>query len=339
MQRANVAYRADVDGLRAISILAVIGFHAFPTLVPGGFVGVDVFFVISGYLISNLIFTELKAGTFSFADFYTRRAKRILPALLVVLIVVWGVGWHCLIADDFARLGEEIAAGASYLSNIFFWNQLGYFDKMPAQKPLLHLWSLGVEEQFYLLFPFAVFAAWKRRFNLMLGISVIGILSFAANVALVYIDRRPAAFFLPHARFWELMVGSGLAYAAVFWKGTSSEWDRISRNLLAGLGLLFGDTTVRVTAYRWHGRCSPEPGGNVCMSASTCFGSRSELKQNATCGVDGSDMAGLRGRPGAWARRSARTNLTGSISAPPSRRWYISKLNSRRRASRRCRGG
>lgn len=238
MQRADVAYRADVDGLRAISILAVIGFHAFPALVPGGFVGVDVFFVISGYLISNLIFTKLKAGTFSFADFYTRRAKRILPALLVVLIVVWGIGWHCLIADDFARLGEDIAAGASYLSNIFFWNQLGYFDKMAEQKPLLHLWSLGVEEQFYLLFPFAVFAAWKRRFNLMLGISVIGILSFAANVALVYIDRRPAAFFLPHARFWELMIGSGLAYAAVFWKVTSSEWDRISRNLLAGLGLL-----------------------------------------------------------------------------------------------------
>jgi peptidoglycan/LPS O-acetylase OafA/YrhL len=234
----KVAYRADVDGLRAISILAVIGFHAFPALVPGGFVGVDVFFVISGYLISRLIFTELKAGTFSFADFYARRAKRILPALLVVLIVVGGVGWHRLIPADFARLGRDIAAGASYVSNFFFWNQTGYFDQTAEQKPLLHLWSLAVEEQFYFLFPFAVFAAWKKRFNLLLGISVIGILSFAINVALVYPDRRPAAFYLPQARFWELMIGSGLAYAAVFWKVAPTEWDRITRNLLAWLGLL-----------------------------------------------------------------------------------------------------
>jgi peptidoglycan/LPS O-acetylase OafA/YrhL len=238
MQRANVAYRADVDGLRAISILAVVGFHAFPTAVPGGFVGVDVFFVISGYLISTLIFTDLKGGTFSFADFYSRRAKRIFPALIVVLIVVWGIGWHSLIAADFARLGEDIAAGASYLSNIFFWNQIGYFDRMAEQKPLLHLWSLAVEEQFYLLFPFAVFAAWKKRFNLLVGIFVVGILSFATNVALVYPDRRPSAFFLPQARFWELMIGSGLAYATVFWKVTSPESHRTSRNLIAGLGLL-----------------------------------------------------------------------------------------------------
>jgi peptidoglycan/LPS O-acetylase OafA/YrhL len=236
--RPKVAYRADVDGLRAISILAVIGFHAFPALVPGGFVGVDVFFVISGYLISTLIFTELKAGTFSFADFYTRRAKRIYPALLVVLIVVCAVGWHGLFPADFARLGGDIAAGASYLSNFFFWNQTGYFDQTAEQKPLLHLWSLAVEEQFYFLFPFAAFAAWKKRFNLLLAISVLGVLSFATNIALVYPDRRPAAFYLPQARFWELMIGSGLAYAAVFWKATSSEWDRTSRNLLAGLGLL-----------------------------------------------------------------------------------------------------
>jgi peptidoglycan/LPS O-acetylase OafA/YrhL len=238
MPRADVAYRADVDGLRAISIIAVVGFHAFPAAVPGGFVGVDVFFVISGYLISTLIFTELKAGTFSFAEFYTRRAKRILPALLVVLIVVWIIGWRSLIPADFARLGGDIVAGANYLSNILFWNQTGYFDRMADHKPLLHLWSLAVEEQFYLLFPFFVFLSWKKRWNLLLGISVIGILSFAANVALVYPDRRPAAFYLPHARFWELMIGSGLAYATVFWKAASSEWKSISRNLIAGLGLV-----------------------------------------------------------------------------------------------------
>jgi peptidoglycan/LPS O-acetylase OafA/YrhL len=236
--RPKIAYRADIDGLRAISILAVIGFHAFPAFVPGGFVGVDVFFVISGYLISSLIFTELQAGTFSFVDFYSRRAKRILPALLVVLVVVWGAGWRRLMAADFAHLGGDIAAGASYVSNFLFWNQTGYFDRAAEYKPLLHLWSLAVEEQFYFLFPFAVFAAWKKRFNLLLGICVIGILSFAANVALVYPDRRPAAFYLPHARFWELMIGSALAYAAVFQKAVWPESAKISRNLLAGLGIV-----------------------------------------------------------------------------------------------------
>jgi peptidoglycan/LPS O-acetylase OafA/YrhL len=236
MYRSQVAYRADVDGLRAISILAVIGFHAFPDSLPGGFVGVDVFFVISGYLISILIFINLKTGTFSFADFYIRRAKRILPALILVLLVVWGIGYQSLIPADFARLGNDVAAGASYLSNIFFWNQTGYFDAPAAQKPLLHLWSLSVEEQFYFLFPFAVFLVWKTRLNLLLCVSVIGVLSFASSIALVS-DHRSAAFYLPYNRFWELMIGSALAYAAVFRSVTSPQWGRISRNLLAVLGL------------------------------------------------------------------------------------------------------
>jgi peptidoglycan/LPS O-acetylase OafA/YrhL len=119
-----------------------------------------------------------------------------------------------------------------------FWNETGYFDRIAEQKPLLHLWSLAVEEQFYLLFPFAVFIAWKKRVNLLVAISVIGVLSFVTNVALVYSDHRPAAFCLPHARFWELMIGSGLACVTVFRKAASSESERITRNLLAGLGLL-----------------------------------------------------------------------------------------------------
>jgi peptidoglycan/LPS O-acetylase OafA/YrhL len=236
MHHTRLGYRPDVDGLRAISILAVVGFHAFPTALPGGFVGVDVFFVISGFLISSLIFAELKTGTFSFADFYIRRAKRILPALIVVLVVVWGMGWRDLIPADFARLGNDVAAGASYLSNIFFWSQTGYFDPPAAQKPLLHLWSLAVEEQFYFLFPLAVFLAWKNRLNLLLCISVIAILSFATNVALVYPNSRPAAFYLPHARFWELMIGSALAYAGVFWKAPPRH-GQLDANIFAGLGL------------------------------------------------------------------------------------------------------
>jgi peptidoglycan/LPS O-acetylase OafA/YrhL len=126
MYRTKTFYRTDVDGLRAISILAVVGFHAFPSLIPGGFVGVDVFFVISGYLISSIIFTDLATGAFSFADFYSRRAKRILPALLLVLVAVWMMGWRTLLPSDFERLGRDIAAAASYLSNIsiFSFQQL-----------------------------------------------------------------------------------------------------------------------------------------------------------------------------------------------------------------------
>jgi peptidoglycan/LPS O-acetylase OafA/YrhL len=237
MYCSKAFYRADVDGLRAISILAVIGFHAFPSLVPSGFVGVDVFFVISGYLISTIIFTDLAKGTFSFADFYSRRAKRILPALLLVLVAVWIVGWCRLPPSDFESLGRDIAAGASYLSNIFFWNDFGYFDKIAEQKPLLHLWSLGVEEQFYILFPAGVFFAWKKRLNLLLIIAAIGILSFASNVAVVF-SRPSDAFYLPHARFWELMIGSGLAYTQLFLKTSSRRMGTTVRNWFAILGLV-----------------------------------------------------------------------------------------------------
>ena len=237
MYRSKALYRPDVDGLRAISILAVIGFHAFPSIVPGGFVGVDVFFVISGYLISTIIFTDLTWGTFSFSDFYSRRAKRIFPALLLVLVAVWIVGWRWLLPSDFESLGRDIAAGASYLSNIFFWNDSGYFDKLADQKPLLHLWSLGVEEQFYILFPAVVFFAWKKRLNLLLIIAAIGILSFASNVAVVF-SHPSDAFYLPHARFWELMIGSGLAYGQLFLKASSRLTGMTVRNWFAILGLL-----------------------------------------------------------------------------------------------------
>jgi peptidoglycan/LPS O-acetylase OafA/YrhL len=237
MYRSKAFYRADVDGLRAISILAVVGFHAFPSLVPGGFVGVDVFFVISGYLISIIIFTDLASGTFSFTDFYSRRAKRILPALLLVLVAVWIVGWRTLLPSDFERLGRDIAAGASYLSNIFFWNDSGYFDKLSDQKPLLHLWSLGVEEQFYVLFPAVIFLAWKNRLNLLLIVVAIGILSFASNVAVVF-SHPSDAFYLPHTRFWELMIGSGLAYAQLFLKTPSRLTGITVRNSYAVLGSL-----------------------------------------------------------------------------------------------------
>jgi len=147
-------YRPDIDGLRAVAVLAVVAFHAFPSWVRGGFIGVDVFFVISGYLISNIIFENLDRGTFNFREFYARRIKRIFPSLLLVLITCLSFGWFALLSDEYTQLAKHVAAGTGFVSNYILWNEAGYFDNSVETKPLLHLWSLGIEEQFYIAWPF-----------------------------------------------------------------------------------------------------------------------------------------------------------------------------------------
>jgi peptidoglycan/LPS O-acetylase OafA/YrhL len=149
-------YRPDIDGLRAIAVLSVVAFHAFPEWITGGFIGVDIFFVISGYLISTILFENLEKGCFSFVDFYSRRIRRIFPALLLVLTSCYLAGWFTLLADEYMQLGKHMAGGASFLSNFFLWNESGYFDNIADTKPLLHLWSLGIEEQFYIFWPLMV---------------------------------------------------------------------------------------------------------------------------------------------------------------------------------------
>ncbi len=144
VDRDRHEYRPDIDGLRAIAVLAVVGFHAFPYWVRGGFVGVDIFFVISGYLISANIFGALEASRFSFAEFYARRIKRIFPALLLLLVVVSVVAWFTLLPNEYKQIGKHTAAGASFVPNFVFWKEAGYFDTASEIKPLLHLWSLGI---------------------------------------------------------------------------------------------------------------------------------------------------------------------------------------------------
>src|ERR1700692_3599518 len=161
------SYRADIDGLRAVSILLVVGYHAQPWLVPGGFIGVDIFFVISGFLITRIILTQAKAGTFSFTGFYARRIRRIFPALIVVLAATYLIGWFVLLPDGFALLGRSTAAGVAFVSNLFQLGQTGYFAPDAAENPLLHLWSLGIEEQFYIFWPpllVLMFGSKHRRF-------------------------------------------------------------------------------------------------------------------------------------------------------------------------------
>jgi peptidoglycan/LPS O-acetylase OafA/YrhL len=212
-------YRADIDGLRAIAVLSVVGFHAFPHLIRGGLIGVDIFFVISGFLISTIVFDSLDRKCFSFAEFYSRRIRRIFPALIVVLIASFAFGWFALLADEYKQLGKHIAAGAAFVSNFVFWNESGYFDNAAASKPLLHLWSLGVEEQFYLVWPLLLWVAWQKRFNLLIIAVLVAVISFALNAQGIGKDAV-ATFYSPQTRFWELMVGSMLAWLALHGGGT-----------------------------------------------------------------------------------------------------------------------
>ena len=212
-------YRPDIDGLRAVAVLAVVAFHA--NWIRGGFIGVDIFFVISGYLISTIIFENLDKGTFSFTEFYARRIKRIFPALLLVLIVCYIFGWFVLLADEYRQLGKHIISGVGFISNFTLWNEAGYFDNSAETKPLLHLWSLGIEEQFYIVWPILVWFAWKRKFNLLTITIVVAIASFVLNIKGIKHDMV-ATFYSPQTRFWELLCGSLLAWVTLYKKDTFS---------------------------------------------------------------------------------------------------------------------
>lgn len=210
---AHHEYRPDIDGLRAIAVLAVVAYHAKAWVLPGGFVGVDVFFVISGFLISGIILQRLRQGTFSIADFYARRIRRIFPALSLVLLTCLATGWFLLLPSELADLGGDVAAGAGFVSNIRFWTQTNYFGPDVSSKPLLHLWSLGIEEQFYLLWPFALAFLWRRESRAKPVLALIAT-SFAVSMYLSVTDAR-SAFYLPVTRLWELLLGSLLAYTAL----------------------------------------------------------------------------------------------------------------------------
>ncbi|EKT4522804.1 acyltransferase [Pseudomonas putida] len=237
MSNPNLTYRPDIDGLRALAVLGVVIYHAFPTLLPGGFVGVDVFFVISGFLIGTILLKSMERGTFSFADFYSRRIRRIFPALLVVLAFTLITGHFVLLDDEYRQLGKQVAAGSAFMANFAFWSESGYFDTAAELKPLLHLWSLAIEEQFYLLWPLFLWAGWKLRASPLLLTIVIAAISFAINVTQVEISPV-ATFFLLPSRAWELLAGSILAWAALqnWWRAERSA----ARAAIENASSLFG---------------------------------------------------------------------------------------------------
>ena len=208
---SHLSYRPDIDGLRALAVLSVVLFHAFPEWIHGGFIGVDIFFVISGYLISSIIYKGLNDNSFSFSNFYIRRIKRIFPALITVLVTCLTFGWFALLADEYQQLGKHAFGASTFINNFMFWSESGYFDNDASTKPLLHLWSLSIEEQFYLVWPLLLWGIYKWKAHLgklLLGLAV----GFTLLHFYIFHPDRVAAFYAPYARFFELLIGAHIAY-------------------------------------------------------------------------------------------------------------------------------
>ncbi len=250
-------YRPDIDGLRAVAVISVVIYHAFPSLLGGGFTGVDVFFIISGYLITGVIVNGLRNNNFTLRKFYTNRVRRIFPSLILMISATILGGWFFLHADELKQLGRHIAAGSIFLSNYGLISERGYFDNDSYTKPLLHLWSLSVEEQFYILCPLMLYIAWKnsrKTFNKYIKLILILMLtwgaSFFLNIATSGGDTRIdsvvvrtltfligqinydriEAFYTPWTRFWELLSGSLLALTHIYLKEVKNSKCNINLN-------------------------------------------------------------------------------------------------------------
>lgn len=224
-------YRSDIDGLRALAVLSVVFYHAKFALFTGGFVGVDVFFVLSGFLITGVIKADLEDNSFSFLSFYERRVRRIFPILLAVIVFTAAVGLSIFLFYEYALLGREIIASIFFAENIALYRGQGdYFSPISETNPLLHLWSLSIEEQFYIFYPAILFLMWRYArphiLKLLALIAVLSLLWAESNL-----DTAPTAvFFLPHYRIWELLIGCMIHFIP--------HRDRIPRALSEGLGVV-----------------------------------------------------------------------------------------------------
>jgi peptidoglycan/LPS O-acetylase OafA/YrhL len=248
-------YRPDIDGLRAVAVLLVFAFHAGLPGFRGGFIGVDIFFVISGYLISGIIFNGLAKKSFSFTDFYVRRINRILPALLAVVATTALLGWLFLFLPEFRVLGKHVLGSSTFTSNFFLWQEAGYFDSQ--QKPLLHLWSLAVEEQFYLVWPITAVVLWKSRCNVRWGIIAVVGTSLLVSIWQTRHSQASTAFFLPAGRFWEILAGGLLQEWESKFASTAkpSSWIKQLRgpSSLVGLSLLALSLVIANPTHAWPG--------------------------------------------------------------------------------------
>jgi peptidoglycan/LPS O-acetylase OafA/YrhL len=230
-----IRYRADVDGLRAIAVLSVVFFHLKQTTLPGGYLGVDMFFLLSGFLITSIIWSEIQDIEFSIYRFYNRRIRRILPALLLVLILTTVASTILLLPVDLIGYSKSLLATLAFLANVYFWRDTDYFARAAEDKPLLHMWSLGVEEQFYILFPLIlVFLArlWPRGTLHTIAMLTIG--SLALNMLMLFVGGDSPAFFLLPTRAWELGLGAILALLPP----PHTVLQSITANFVAAIGVL-----------------------------------------------------------------------------------------------------
>jgi peptidoglycan/LPS O-acetylase OafA/YrhL len=229
-------YRADIDGLRAIAVLAVVIFHLFEGVLAGGYLGVDIFFVISGYLITLILVRECEQGRFSLARFYERRIRRIIPALAFLILVVTGLAVLLLLPGDLTGYGKSVLATFAFVSNIWFWRDTNYFSAEAHTKPLLHTWSLGIEEQFYIFFPLLVFAVMRmgRRRALFWLVVALSVVSYLLTVVVLQRNLAIVAFYLLPTRAWELGIGAILAMAR-----PGQPRGGASTTLIALLGIVF----------------------------------------------------------------------------------------------------
>lgn len=205
----KLEYRADIDGLRAIAVLAVIVFHLNATWLPSGFLGVDMFFVISGFLITQIISNEMAEQRFTFLNFYKRRAKRLLPALLVVLLTTTLAAWYVFLPDNFMTYLHSLRYVLQFAANFYFARNSDYFATDSAEQPLMHMWSLAVEEQFYFVFPVLFFWIFRKA-NKYIAFILLGlmVLSFVSGF---YAYQKYDAYFLPQVRAYELLIGAWFA--------------------------------------------------------------------------------------------------------------------------------
>jgi len=233
-------YRSDIDGLRALAVLPVIFYHYNLSLFSGGYIGVDIFFVISGYLITSIIHKDLETESFTILNFYERRIRRIFPNLFFLLFVVSVASYILLSPNDLKDYAQSLFASAAFLSNMLFWRESGYFDNIAEYKPLLHTWSLSVEEQFYIVYPVILLILYKFFKNKLNKILVfIFIISILTNILIVFHDQRTAFYFFP-LRAWELLIGAAIALKIVKPpQGKLSEWGSFAGLIMILISIFF----------------------------------------------------------------------------------------------------
>lgn len=241
-------YQPHIDGLRAVAVIAVLWFHAFPQSLRSGFIGVDIFFVISGFLISGILYADFSApartGFRVIGGFYGRRVRRIFPALILILLACHLLGWRLLMPTEFEKMARHLVAGAGFCLNFVLAGQTGYFHQDASASPLLHLWSLGIEEQFYLIWPLVIWVGIRCRIKILPTVVFLAACSYWWNARM---NDGTAAFYLPQMRMWELLIG-GIAAAGLRWSGpsaapadTAASWGELGRirpNAWAAAGLV-----------------------------------------------------------------------------------------------------